>query len=194
MGERCWDVDMHLEGGVSKNRFVLARIDAQRGAALEIGCAPGRLLFWLRWAARFTDIIGIDNMQFPDIEDIELFSAQAGNVIRCDWPAQADILFGWINKNCLFDYIVGLDVFEHSFAPVEFLMKSREVMKKGGQLFLMLPLADDIPAGSRFWAPREHVYLHSAQHMVMMLKNTGFGELRFDRWCLGHDTISARKL
>jgi hypothetical protein len=134
---------------------------------------------------------GID---YPDISQIDTFSCRACEVIECEWPEQAELLAQCTAAIRPFDYVVSLDVFEHSFVPFEFLAKAHAIMKRGAQLFLMLPLADELPAYHRCWNAREHVYVHSAQHMVMMLKNAGFGNLKFDRWAVGHDTISARKL
>ncbi len=186
--EQAWNVDMHTENGVSKNRFVIERIEVNRGIALEIGCAPGRLLYWLRHAASFCEVVGIE----PDVDShdaIRKIGGHDGLLFSGFFP---DVY--WLTGSVVrFDYIVALDVFEHSDRPEEFLAECCRLTKPGGQLFLMLPLADDLPPDSRFFAAAEHVYLHSFHNMRIMLESAGFEDVKHDRWAAGHDTVSARK-
>lgn len=184
--EQCWNVDMHLEGGVSKNRFVLDRIEVARGAALDVGCAPGRLLFWLQHAARFRRVVGIDPSATP--EQIRAAGCFDGELLSGFFPAAAAGL-----EDASFDFISALDVFEHVPDPDGFLRECARLLKPGGQLLLMLPLADGLPAGSRFFDAAEHVYLHSIAHVRMMLDDAGFEAATRDRWAVGHDSVSARK-
>jgi SAM-dependent methyltransferase len=182
--KQVWNVDMHMERGVSKNRFILDRIECERGAALEIGCAPGRLLFWLTWAADFKRVVGIDP---SDGKEIRCVGCHDGELFQGFFP---DVTRAWAAR---FDYIAGLDVFEHSFEPEKFLSEAHRLLHRHGQLMLMLPLADDLPDGSQFFNADEHVYLHSRRNMEEMLKDAGFHRLKFDRWTIGHETVSAMR-
>ncbi len=185
--EQVWNVDMHTEGGVSKNRFVLDRIEAKRGTALEIGCAPGRMLYWLKWAARFGKIVGCEPGQHEAVRAIGCFD---GDLLEGLFPQNTWGKYGGGH----FDYVVALDVLEHSGEPENFLSECHRILNPDGQLFLMLPLANDLPANSRFFNAYEHVYLHSKQNLSELLADTGFVSIKFDRWTLGHDTVSARKV
>lgn len=185
MQEQAWNVDMHIESGVSKNRFVLDRIASERGAALDIGCAPGRLLFWLKWAARFKKVVGIDPDDPREIKSAGCFD---GDVHTGLFP---EVTVKWEPSG--YDLIVGLDVFEHSACPHVFLKECHRLLKPGGQLMLMMPLADDLGHHSRFFAPAEHVFIHSQKNVDEMLHDCGLASRTHSRWAVGHDVVSSRK-
>lgn len=189
--EQAWNVDMHTENGVSKNRFVLDRIESDRGVALEIGCAPGRLLYWLKHAARFKSVVGIepDEKSHEAIRQIGCFDGPLLGGLFPGTPGLASVASGKT-----FDYVVALDVFEHCDEPERFLTECHRLMTTGGQLFLMLPLADRTPPGSMSFKASEHVYLHSLANASLLLGAAGFGRIKCDRWVEGHDTLSAHKL
>lgn len=184
--EQAWNVDMHAEGGVCKNRFVLDRIESDRGAALDIGCAPGRLLYWLKHAARFSVVVGVepDERCHKEVRRVGCFE---GVLLSGLFP-QATRL----ESLPPFDYVCALDVFEHSPEPEGFLEECARIIAPGGQLFLMTPLADGIKKDSREFRPGEHLYIHSSKNLRQMLQDVGLSA-RFDRWCVGHETVSARK-
>lgn len=184
--EQCWNVDMHTENGISKNAFMLSKIGCQRRRALEIGCAPGRMLFWLKWAARFETIVGIDPCNQE--EDIRRIGCFGGSLYTELFPKKI-----WRVGDENFDLVLAMDVFEHSPCPERFLDEAFRIMAPGGQLLLMLPLADELPADSRFFNAREHVYLHATANLRAMLEDAGFQQVEFSRWAIGHDTVSARK-
>lgn len=190
--KQAWNVDMHTEGGgISKNAFVLSKLACDRESALEIGCAPGRMLYWLRWAAGFEDIIGVDalasSQALDDIRTIGAFPFTrplfSGIFPNCG--------FWW--KDARFNLIMALDVFEHSDQPERFLAECYRLMKPGGQLLLMLPLSDALPSDSRFFAPAEHVMIHSKRNLTAILEDAGFSGIEWSQWCRGHDLFSARK-
>lgn len=183
--EQVWNVDMHTEGGVSKNRFVIERVEVKRDSALEIGCSPGRLLYWLKHAARFASVTGIepDESLHDDIRRIGCFD---GVLMGGLFPNEN--MNGWF-----FDYIAALDVLEHSEDPEGFLKACWGLLFPSGQLFLMLPLADGTPECSKSFNAAEHNYLHSFHNLRVMLESAGFSSIRRDCWTVGHDTVSARK-
>lgn len=184
--EQVWNVDMHTEGGVSKNRFVIERVESDRNSVLEVGCAPGRLLYWLQWAARFKEVIGVDPGATPgEIRDI---SSLSGEILSGFFPDATSGI-----RSQAFDLVAGLDVFEHATAPEAFLAECMRLLKPGGQLFLMLPLAEGLEHGSRFFNAAEHVYLHSRANIEGMFAAVGLVGLKYDRWTVGHDTVSARR-
>ncbi len=183
--EQAYNVDLATEGGVSKNRFILERIASDRGAALEIGCAPGRMLYWLTWAARFKEVWGVDP---APSELIRKIGCHDGFL----WQGMFEEVFSKPTTT-RFDYILASDVFEHSTQPIEFLAACARLLKPGGQLFLMLPLADGLPADSRMFNSVEHAFLHSRANMISMLEDAGFERIQTDQWAIGHDTITGFK-
>jgi 2-polyprenyl-3-methyl-5-hydroxy-6-metoxy-1,4-benzoquinol methylase len=187
MYSQAYNCDLHTENGVSKSRFILDRIASERGTALEIGCAPGRMLYWLKWAARFKYVCAIDP---ADAIAIDAISAHAADAI---FTGMFPDVIAELLKKQTYDYILASDVFEHSTQPTEFLAECARLLKPGGQLFLMLPLADGLPLDSRMFVANEHAYLHSKSNMVAMMRDAGFDRLQTDRWCSGHDTITGFK-
>lgn len=183
--EQVWNVDMEIRNGVCKNRFVLDRITSNRESALEIGCAPGRLLYWLTYAARFKTIVGIDPGPPDDIRAAGCFT---GPLYTGLFP---EITRDWLANS--FDLIAATDVFEHTPFPEEFLAECRRLLRPEGQLLLMLPLSDELPSGSQMFAPEEHVFLHSRENIIGMLKTHGLINTQFSTWTIGHDLISSRK-
>lgn len=184
--KQAWNVDMHTENGVSKNRFVLDMIQTERNDVLDIGCAPGRLLYWLKWAADFNRIVGVTTDEVEAVRRIGCFD---GELISNLFPVATTL-----QPERSFDLIIALDVFEHVLDPRGFLQECFRLLRKEGQLILMLPLADDLPLDSRFFNPPEHVFIHSRRHMAQLIDDAGLVKLRFGRWTIGHETVSARKL
>ncbi len=150
------------------------------------------MLYWLRHAARFKIVVGVE----PDErchEAIRQIGCFGGHLLGGMFPRVTKWESVATGGTPMFDYISALDVFEHSEEPEAFLAECYRLMAPKGQLFLMLPLSDNTPTTSRFFAPAEHVYLHSYHHMRVMLEAAGFHSVKHDRWAVGHDTVSARK-
>lgn len=186
--EQAWNCGVHLESGKSKYQFVLDHIETEdRSAALEIGCAPGNLLLMLKGIGGFEKVVGIEaDIAFE--KEIREIGAFGGLLVFGFFPS---VTIGCAGED--FSLIIALDVFEHSHEPEAFLSEAARLLKQGGQLFLMLPLVGP-DLEERFYNPTEHVYLHSKGNLSLMLLGAGFGDFKFDRWCNGHDLISARKL
>ncbi len=102
----------------------------------------------------------------------------------------------WPFDNGSASFIFAEHIFEHLDEPTEttpFLAECFRLLTDEGQLFLMMPMADDPLMEARFYAPLEHVYLHSKQNLRGLLADAGFASVKFDCWACGHETVSARK-
>lgn len=188
--EQAWNCNEFIpEGGTqTKNEFVRERLEPPDwNTVMELGCAPGILLKQL--ADMFAVVIGVDADK-----------AYEADIRRISGMAKGTILFGLFPRvtrswrdSAFCSCIVGLDIFEHAPQPQAFLMECYRLLKPGGQLFLMTPLAsEDLP--ERLFECREHIFLHSRLHMEQLLCAAGFGQdAVFDRWTPGHDTVSAWK-
>ncbi len=187
--EQIFNVNEYTENGVSKNDFVLNLIDVEdRSAALEIGCAPGSLLGRLRDDAGFARVSGIEAI-YQDLPAIAEIAGEGVYLCAGVFPRLAIQM-----DASQFNLIVSCDCFEHSHEPEAFLAECARLLKPGGQLILMLPLAGigDIP--ERMFNPTEHVYIHDAGNLGEMLLDAGFeAPAKGDIWCPGHETISARR-
>lgn len=187
--DQVYNVNVHQEHGVTKNDFVRHLIWTQdRSSALEIGCAPGILLRQL-----------VELSGFESVTGIEAHKGYADGIrkIAGDKPA---LMFGLFpetldGKPEAHSLVVALDVFEHSHDPAGFISACSRTLKQDGQLLLMLPLASaDLKPDSRFFYPKEHVWIHSPKHMITLLEDAGFTGIKFFIWTTGHETVSARKL
>lgn len=188
MEEQVYNCEEHLEGGVSKNQFILDRIAVEdRSAALEIGCAPGALLKRLKGLG-FTWVFANEmNREWQStVESV------AGFEPVWDWgkfPGSS-----WKTKTLALSLIVAADVFEHSPEPWPFLLECSRLLKKDGQILLMLPIAipgEEVPC--RMFHPQQHIYIHSQSNLTALLAQAGFDRIEYSRWCPGHEVVSARK-
>lgn len=190
LDEQSWNCDTFIpDGGTqTKNEFVRERLEPPDwNTVMELGCAPGILLKQL--ADMFAVVIGVDADK-----------AYEADIRRISGMAKSTLIFGLFPKvtrswrdSAFASCIVGLDIFEHSPQPQSFLMECYRLLKPGGQLFLMLPLAsDDLP--ERLFEPREHIFIFSRQHLEQLLRAAGFRDAKCDRWTPGHDTVSAWKI
>lgn len=185
--EHQHNVDVHTENGLTKNEFVLKQIAiSNRNSVLEIACAPGNLLKRLKQDTGFRLVVGVDvdAHYFPEMRDI----AGRDPVLVSGYFPDATKCFGY----SMFDLIIGLDIFEHMHDPRGFMLECNRLLKKDGQLLLMAPLMS-INFNSRFFHAKEHIFLHSVQHMDELVLETGFQMPIYDKWTEGHDTISTFK-
>jgi SAM-dependent methyltransferase len=177
--EQVWNCEEYLnEKGVGKNDFLLSLIKVEdRKTALEVGCSPGAMLTRLR--GEFASVIGVDVLPAPGFVTLGGF-----------FPAATQgLAAGGISL------IIASDVFEHSHRPHPFLMECARLLKRGGQLLMMMPVVglDAVEMPERMFHPVEHVWLHSADNLTAMLGSVGFHSMTYDRWLPGHETLSAIK-
>lgn len=188
--DQVYNLDVYVpEGGTqTKNEFVRERLaPPDWNTVIELGCAPGILLKQL--ADMFAVVIGVDADKAYEADIRRIACSAKGTII---WGLFPRATRSW-RDSAFCSCIVGLDIFEHAPAPQAFLMECYRLLKPGGQLFLMTPLASaELP--ERLFEPREHVFIHSKAHMEQLLKATGFRDTVFDCWTPGHDTVSAWKI
>jgi 2-polyprenyl-3-methyl-5-hydroxy-6-metoxy-1,4-benzoquinol methylase len=73
-----------------------------------------------------------------------------------------------------FDFVVGLHVFEHSYAPLMFLLECNRVLRTGGKLFLETPDPKTNSGDSWF----HHVICPTPRQLFAMLLKTGYKPAR----------------
>lgn len=152
----------------------MARIQAPRGALLEVGCAYGLFLDEARRS--FDGVMGIDISAEP--------IAYARNVLKID-ARQGDFLaddFGGRQ----FDVICMWDTIEHLPKPDEFLERAAALLRPHGLLFLT---TGDIGSWNARWRgaawrqiyPPAHVNYFSRQTIATLLHRTGYDVVRIER-------------
>lgn len=191
--DQIYNVEQHKENGLSKNQFALNLISLSNaarlgyGTALEVACAPGSFLRRLKLCG-FERVIGVE----ADAAYEEPIRKAAACKVELLFGLFPEATKGMAARSC--DLTVGMDIFEHAHEPQAFLAECARLLKSQGQLIIMAPtLAEDVSMPERFFHPIEHAYVHSQAHMLMLLKEAGFGAVEFSRWCLGHETISTFK-
>ncbi len=190
--DQNYNVEKHLENGVSKNEFVISLIwDRDRTAALEIACSPGSLLKRLHEL----DYLGVNGIEVDPAYEKEILEMAHYSNIGLEFGYFPEVTKGHEpGRNSL---VLGLDIFEHAHDPEAFLAECHRLLKPNGQLLLMMPMVEisgrrNLP--DRFFHPIEHVYIHSQDHILRLLLDHGFTAIKFDRWTAGHETVTARKL
>lgn len=193
--DQIHNVDVHQENGVSKYQFALDRIELSvptdgefRGSAIELGCAPGRFLQHLKGIGRFSRVVGVEACQAFEA-DIRQIGCFGGELVFGFFPEATKHL-----EAGSFQYVVAMDLLEHSHEPMAFLLECARLLERRGQLFLILPMVDgENEPEERFFHPIEHCFIYSQIHASEMLREGGFEDVKYDAWTTGHESISARK-
>lgn len=169
--------------GVSKINKVLGYIP-QRKPVLEIACAPGVMLKAL--GENGYDVWGIE----PSDRYInDLFHQNPyAKIIKGYFPECTKPL-----PDKSFDYIIGMDVFEHIDNYVEFIEEIYRLLTDDGKAIIMSPIIlGDGLYRERDFLPYEHCYIHSKGGLHELLHKY-FKDVQFDRWIVGHEIIIMTK-
>lgn len=133
---------------------------------LDIGCATGALLAWLR--DRGWDCAGIELCE-PAAEyarNIRKLCIISGTIESAGLPDNR------------MDVVLASHVIEHVNSPQSFVSEIYRVLKPGGYAFITTPSIDGLQArlfGSRWRsAIFDHLYLFSKKTLKVLLENAGF--------------------
>lgn len=149
----------------------LRRLGLASGKLLEVGCGYG---YFLDEARDF----------FPYLFGSEL-SSEAANLARkleagTIWTGDVSSLpLEWNS----FDIIVAINVIEHVYAPLHFLISLRQKLRSGGRIVLATPDFGSLwpkILGSKwpsFKIP-EHVVFYNKKTLGLLLEKAGFGDIR----------------
>lgn len=109
---------------------ILPLLPAHADRILEIGCAEGATLRWVR-----------DRLKSSWIGGVELFEDAAGKArTRIDWVAQGDIeKMDLPFEEASMDLILCLDVLEHLWDPWSVVTRLSGLLKPGGALVISIP-------------------------------------------------------
>ena len=154
-------------------RHLLLRANNEQPSVLDIGCATGALLDFLR--GRGWRVTGVE---------ISPAAQYAANVRKLDvtslpleenkFPAES------------FDVILASHLIEHLNNPRSFLAEINRVLKRDGRVFITTPNIGGFQArlfGGRWRsAIFDHLYLFSVGTLKKLLKNTGLKAERFSTW------------
>jgi len=171
--------------GISKSNRIMQFVPDGGKVALEIACAPGNIL--KRLIEKGYEAWGIE----PNSKYLEFICNKAPNskVIHGYFPQ----VFNQ-GEHDLYDCIVALDVMEHTDDFKGFFMAVNRLLKDGGTAVAMSPiiLTDGLYRKIDFNHPDEHCYIHSQAYLEPYL-NSIFGEVKFQRWIVGHEIITMKK-
>jgi SAM-dependent methyltransferase len=135
------------------------------GDLLEIGTGPG---YFLKVAKPFFN--AVDGLEFSDPARQE-----ASTYARTMFSKPLDSL----NFKQQYDVIIGHQLIEHIYNPLQFLSYVRGALKPGGIAVFSTPHASSFwrrILGQRWpsYKPPEHVYLYSPQCLKALLERAGF--------------------
>lgn len=174
------------ECGISKVDRMLQFVPKKIGGrALEIACAPGRLLKMI--SEMGYECVGIE----PSPKYIEYVGIQAPNcAIACGYFP--DVVKG--GKSEVFDLVVGMDVLEHIEYYETFISETHRILKPEGTAIFMSPIIlnkDGFIRNGEF-IPQEHAWIFTQKFIEPYLKSI-FAEVNFHRWIVSHEIIVLRK-
>jgi len=156
-----------------EKKLLLRANNRERPSVLDVGCATGALLDFLRghgWRVTGVEISP---------------SAEYGRNIR-GLDIKALPLEENKFPNQSFDAVLASHLIEHLNNPRSFLAEINRVLKKGGRVFITTPNISGFQArlfGGRWRsAIFDHLYLFSVRTLKKLLKNTGFKVEGFSTW------------
>jgi 2-polyprenyl-3-methyl-5-hydroxy-6-metoxy-1,4-benzoquinol methylase len=155
---------------------------------LEVGSGSGALLASVRPYVQ--EVMGIE----PDSASRKWIEHQLGLPIADELPQGVD-------EDKAYDLVVSFHVLEHVAAPVDWLIKLKGLLRRGGHLVIEVPNIDDVlvktykvPAYLKFYYQKAHLYYFSKRTLSLALQKvdlaaTILGIQRYDlsnhlRWML----------
>lgn len=171
--------------GISKKDKVLQYIPPNVKTVLEIGCSPGELLKSLTELGYVTYGIEPDNKLIH--KNLEV--APYAKIVNGYFP---DVFSGTPGNQ--FDYIVAMDIVEHSIDYDAFIKETHRQLKDGGKAIFMLPIITEEFGDIREkdYKPDEHIWIFSQEFIWDYLKEI-FREVKFDFWQQGHNMVICTK-
>jgi len=153
--------------------LLLRAKNGEQPSVLDIGCATGALLDFLR--GRGWRVTGVEISP----------SAEYGRDVR-----KLDITSLPLEENKFpkesFDVILASHLIEHLNNPRSFLAEVNRVLKKDGRVFITTPNISGFQSlifgGKWRSAIFDHLYLFSVRTLKKLLKNTGFKVEGFSTW------------
>jgi 2-polyprenyl-3-methyl-5-hydroxy-6-metoxy-1,4-benzoquinol methylase len=169
--------------GISKVDKILQYIPER--SVLEIGAAPGELLKALNERGYVTYGIEPDPQYIEPILRVSPFS----RIIQGYFP---DVFKGI--EGISFDYIIAMDVVEHSVDYDVFIKEVYRLLKPHGTFIFMSPIITseygDVRA--KDYKKDEHIWILSEQYLKEYLCSM-FSIVGFDFWQDGHNVIVCKK-
>lgn len=183
--EQVHNVSVHTNGaGVTKCEAVL-KYAKEGDAALEIACAPGAMLRLLR--AKYQHVVGIEYDSRYRQQIAEVVAGHAAVV----YGAFPEVSSKWPPAS--YDFICGMDVFEHIEDGEKFLSEIMRLLKPSGTVVLMMPMVSKEGTFRESDAHSEHVWLYSEKFLKQWF-GSNFKKVQFDTWLEGHNIIVAEGL
>lgn len=153
--------------------LMLRAKNSGRPSVLDIGCATGALLDFLR--GRGWRVTGVEISPAAEYaRNVRKLEITALPLEENKFPAES------------FDVILASHLIEHLNNPRSFLAEANRVLKKNGHVFITTPNISGFQArlfGGRWRsAIFDHLYLFSVGTLKKLLKNTGFKVEGYSTW------------
>jgi cyclopropane fatty-acyl-phospholipid synthase-like methyltransferase len=179
-------IDEQVANVIEKNKLVMSALThINPKNLLEIGCAPGVLLGEL---SNNFNCIGIE-VDERNRETIQKYSKNADLIFGL-FP---DVITKWGPR--FFSNIIALDVFEHVEDGDAFLSECNRLMVVEAHLIIQTPIIlEDGQMEMRMFNGFEHIWIYGIEDITNLLVNNGFEVLKVERFILGHEQITAKKI
>lgn len=178
--DQVHNVSVHRsEDGKSKIDSVLEFSD-RGSSALEIACAPGVLLKSLR--QRYDHVVGIEYDPAYRARIAAIVAGQAAIVygpfpaVTAKWPSES------------FDFICGMDIFEHVEDGEAFMAECLRLLKSDGTLALMCPMVLDGKKINGNNLRGEHIWIYSLEFLRGWFGSL-FKTVKTSQWVPDHEII-----
>jgi SAM-dependent methyltransferase len=122
------EVSVDYHGNI--RREIAPLLPARFGSVLEIGCASGGTLRWLRERQQIDYAAGVEYM-----EDAAIVARQTFDDVEAGDALAAPMAF----KQERFDLVLALDVLEHLPTPDAMMLRLRDRLADGGTIIISVP-------------------------------------------------------